>query len=72
MAKITHDEFYTLFQDVENELKHYNFKNAVVWLPCDNSAFSSFYRYFFLNFHELGLKKSNLFLLWQTRQGYNL
>lgn len=57
MAKITHDEFYTLFQDVENELKHYNFKNAVVWLPCDNAYYSSFFRYFAKNFHELGLKK---------------
>lgn len=57
MAKITHDEFYTLFKDVENELKHYDFNNAVVWCPCDDAAQSSFYRYFILNFHELGLKK---------------
>ena len=57
MSKVTHDEFYTLYEDVEKELKHYNFKNGVVWLPCDNSAFSSFYRYFVLNFHKLGLKK---------------
>jgi len=57
MAKITHDEFYTLFEDVENELKHYDFNNAVVWCPCDSALHSSFYRYFILNFHELGLKK---------------
>lgn len=57
MAKITHDEFYTLFEDVENELKHYDFNNAVVWCPCDDALHSSFYRYFILNFHELGLKK---------------
>lgn len=57
MSKITHDEFYTLYRDVENELKHYNFKNACVWLPCDDAAQSSFYRYFNLNFEKLGLRK---------------
>ncbi|MCF0218284.1 MAG: adenine-specific methyltransferase EcoRI family protein [Muribaculaceae bacterium] len=53
------DEFYTQLCDIESELKHYkkHFKNKVVYCNCDNPRISNFFRYFVINFHELGLKK---------------
>lgn len=53
------DEFYTQFHDIENELKHYknHFKDKVVYCNCDDPRVSNFYKYFALNFEELGIKK---------------
>lgn len=53
------DEFYTQLTDVSKELMHYkaHFKNKVVFCNCDNPTWSAFWRYFHLNFAELGLKK---------------
>ena len=53
------DEFYTQLIDIENELKHYKdkFKNKVVYCNCDDPRSSNFFKYFALNFKELGLKK---------------
>lgn len=53
------DEFYTLLCDIESELLHYkhHFKDKVVYCNCDDPRYSNFYRYFAINFHELGLKK---------------
>lgn len=53
------DEFYTQLCDIENELKHYkgHFKNKVVYCNCDDPTVSNFFKYFFENFHELGLSK---------------
>ena len=57
--KVKNDEFYTKPSDVENELRHYkaHFKDKVVYCNCDDPAWSSFYKYFTLNFKHLGLKK---------------
>ena len=57
--KVKNDEFYTKLSDVENELRHYeaHFKDKVVYCNCDDPAWSSFYKYFTLNFKHLGLKK---------------
>ena len=57
--KVKNDEFYTKLIDVENELRHYkaHFKDKVVYCNCDDPAWSSFYKYFTLNFKHLGLKK---------------
>lgn len=49
------DEFYTQYEDVEAELKHYNFKNKSVLCPCDSEE-SAFVWYFKKNFNSLGLK----------------
>ena len=53
------DEFYTQFNDVANELKHYkhHFMDKIVLCNCDDPSWSAFWKYFHLNFSELGLKK---------------
>ena len=53
------DEFYTQLTDIEKELKHYkhHFKDKVVFCNCDDPTWSEFWRYFHLNFEELGLRK---------------
>lgn len=53
------DEFYTQLTDIEKELKHYKdkFKNKVVYCNCDDPKISNFFKYFYLNFETLGLKK---------------
>lgn len=53
------DEFYTQFIDVSKELMHYkkHFKDKIVFCNCDDPTWSAFWKYFHLNFAELGLKK---------------
>ena len=53
------DEFYTQLTDIEKEMKHYkqHFCGKVVFCNCDDPMWSEFWRYFHLNFSELGLKK---------------
>ncbi len=53
------DEFYTQLSDIENELQYYwpHFRDKVVYCNCDDPRLSNFFRYFSLQFHELGLKK---------------
>ena len=53
------NEFYTRFEDIEKELKHYrdHFKDAVIYCNCDDPTYSNFWKYFNLNFERLGLKK---------------
>ena len=53
------DEFYTQLTDVAKELMNYkeHFKDKIVLCNCDNPTWSAFWRYFHLNFAELGLKK---------------
>lgn len=53
------DEFYTRIEDVAEELRHYkkHFAGKVVFCSCDDPTWSAFWRYFHLNFAELGLKK---------------
>ena len=57
--KNKNDEFYTQLSDIEKELKHYkaHFKGKTVYCNCDDARESNFFKYFFLNFKELGLKK---------------
>lgn len=54
------DEYYTLLEDIENELSHYPtriFKNKHVHLPCDDPTKSKFFTYFTQNFNRLQLAK---------------
>jgi len=53
------DEFYTLLEDIERELKYYGnmFQGKVVYCNCDDPRTSNFYTYFHHHFKELGLKK---------------
>ena len=58
---IKNDEFYTCFETVENELKHYkdSFKGKIVYCNCDgflNEKKSNFFVYFSQNYEYLGLK----------------
>ena len=51
------DEFYTQYEDVEKEMQYYvkKFKGKTVLCNCGDSFESAFFRYFVLNFNELGL-----------------
>ena len=53
------DEFYTQLTDVAKELMYYkqHFKDKIVFCNCDDPKWSAFWKYFHLNFAELGLKK---------------
>ncbi len=57
--KNKNDEFYTQYEDIENELNHYgeHFKDKVVLLNCDDAEWSNFWNYFSRKFDILGLKK---------------
>ncbi len=75
------DEFYTQLCDIERELQYYpnRFAGKVVYCNCDDPRKSNFFRYFAINFHELGLKKliascykesNDLFLSQQVEKGF--
>lgn len=57
--KAKQDEFYTLINLIEEELRHYKhyFKDKVVFCNCDDPFESNFFKYFAMNFNHLGLKK---------------
>lgn len=57
--KAKQDEFYTQIADIENELRHYKtqFRDKVVFCNCDDPYESNFFKYFALNFNQLGLRK---------------
>ncbi|MBO7073343.1 MAG: adenine-specific methyltransferase EcoRI family protein [Bacteroidales bacterium] len=57
--KAKKDEFYTQLPDIENELRHYkkHFKDKTVFCNCDDPYESNFFKYFAMNFNQLGLKK---------------
>ena len=59
--KAKNDEFYTRYEDIENEVMKYrrSFKGKVVYLPCDDPAEkkSEFWTFFVDNFDAFGLKK---------------
>lgn len=52
------DEFYTLYEDIERDLRHYekDFSGKTIYCPCDDYRKSNFIRYFKRNFHRLHLK----------------
>ncbi|MCD8303673.1 MAG: adenine-specific methyltransferase EcoRI family protein [Prevotellaceae bacterium] len=53
------DEFYTQFQDIAAELRHYggHFRGKTVLCNCDDPYESNFFKYFALKFNELGLRR---------------
>lgn len=53
------DEHYTRLCDIESELSHYrhHFVGKTVFCNCDDPTSSNFWRYFHVNFADLGLKK---------------
>ena len=56
---VKNDEYYTKYEDVAEELQHYkkHFEGKIVYCNCDDPARSAFWRYFHMNFADLGLKK---------------
>lgn len=56
--KEKNDEFYTRYEDVRNEMKHYweHLRGKVVYCNCDDYRRSNFVKYFEDNFHDIGLK----------------
>ena len=59
--KAKNDEFYTKYEDIENEVMKYRkqFKDKIVYLPCDDpiEKKSEFWSFFVNNFDAFGLKK---------------
>lgn len=59
--KVKNDEFYTYYEDIEAEVMKYRkqFRNKIVYLPCDDPAEkkSEFWSFFVANFDAFGLKK---------------
>ncbi len=57
------DEFYTQYNDIQNEINaylEYNpnvFRGKTILLPCDDPEWSNFTRFFAQNFENFGLKK---------------
>lgn len=53
------DEFYTQLSDIERELQHYwpHFQGKTVLCNCDDPYESNFFKYFALNFNQLGLRR---------------
>lgn len=52
------DEFYTLYDDVDAELRHYTdaLAGKAIYLNCDDPRTSNFFRWFVTHFHRLGLR----------------
>jgi hypothetical protein len=78
------DEFYTRYEDIEAEVMKYRkqFRNKVVYLPCDDPAEkkSEFWSFFVNNFDAFGLKKliathyneeGNAYKIWIDRDSNN-
>ena len=57
--KNKNDEFYTFYNDIENECKHYtkSFKDKIIYCNCDDPTKSNFFAYFLINFKKFKLKK---------------
>lgn len=60
-AKIEkNDEFYTLMEDIENELSRYDFsqfKDKVVYCNCDDPTWSNFFKFFTKWAKRMGIKE---------------
>ncbi len=56
---VKNDEFYTRYEDIEKELKHYrkHFKGKTILLNCDVPEWSNFWKYFRANMAEFGIKR---------------
>lgn len=55
--KVKNDEFYTCYEDIDKELKHYNLKGKSIYCNTDDYRKSNFVKYFVDNFKELGISK---------------
>lgn len=55
--KAKNDEFYTLYEDIDKEVRHYwaELKGKKIYCPCDDYRSSNFVRYFKDNYDKIGL-----------------
>lgn len=53
--KAKNDEFYTLYEDIANEVENYDLRGMKVYCPCDDYRKSNFVKYFKDNFQKLGI-----------------
>lgn len=53
------DEYYTLYEDIENELRYYTneLTGKSIYCNCDNPKYSQFIQYFIDNYKKLQLKE---------------
>jgi len=54
------DEFYTLMEDIENELSRYDFsqfKDKIVYCNCDDPTWSNFFKFFTKWAKRMGIKE---------------
>lgn len=58
-TRAKNDEFYTRYEDIEKEVVNYKEQLKGLWIycPCDDYRWSNFWKYFYDNFNELGLKR---------------
>ncbi len=56
---VKNDEFYTELVDIEKELRHYSdrLRGKIIFCNCDDPFESNFFKYFAMNFNQLGLKR---------------
>ena len=55
--KKKNDEFYTLLEDIEEEMSYYDFTGKIISCNCDDHRYSNFYKYFKSIFKALGINK---------------
>lgn len=53
--KEKNNEFYTRYEDIDKELKHYNLKGKSIYCNTDDYRKSNFVKYFVDNFNRLGI-----------------
>lgn len=62
-AKIVkNDEFYTLMEDIENELSKYDFnlfKDKIIYCNCDDPTWSNFFKFFTKWGKRMGIKEAH-------------
>ena len=55
--KAKNNEFYTRYEDIEKELRHYDLKGKSIYCNTDDYRKSNFVKYFVDNFNTLGIDK---------------
>ena len=58
--EVKNDEFYTLMEDIENELSKYDFnifKDKIVYCNCDDPTWSNFFKFFTKWGKRMGIKE---------------
>lgn len=68
------DEFYTLMEDIENELSRYDFsqfKDKIVYCNCDDPTWSNFFKFFTKWAKRMGIKEVHFTNYANTKRTWN-